>query len=242
MEDTLLDLANTLLLDEDFERAHNFLRFYNLTYPKKHSREARVFLTSCCSLVFCRLLRGEIEDIGWRLCNAYINSTQEAVECWGDDDESNLQVAMTSALVLLRVWLEKFHESATDDQKSKLKIVTANLCLLVSNPSVTLLKRACSLQTLRVPHFEDAEEVLLGPHSKTIDYLFRLGCPLALPDELEESLPNLVVRTLYENAENLLEVERMDGMECVNILEGHGLQVDWGPIEHMRGAIQSTNL
>jgi hypothetical protein len=213
-----------------------------LTYRKKHSREDRIFLTSCCSLVFCRLLYEELEEMEWRLRESYCNSIQEALECWQDDDGSNFDVAMTSALALLRVWLERFHESATDSQKSAIKIVTANLCLQVNNPSETLLKRACSEQNLAVPHLADAEEVVLGPHAKTANYLLTMGYPLALPDELDEPLPNAVVRFLYNNSRNLSDWERRDALGCLSVLEEHGFQPDWAPIEHMRSTLENTNL
>lgn len=242
MNKTLVDVADTLLEEEDFNRACNFLRFYNLTYRKKHSREDRIFLTSCCSLIFCRLLYEELEEMEWRLSQAYCNSIQEALECWRDDDESNFEVAMTSALALLRVWLERYRDSATDSQKSVIKVVTATLCLLVNNPSVTLLKRACRQQSLVVPHLEDPEEVVLGPHAQTVDYLLTLGCPLALPDEWDEPLPNAVVRFLYNNSQNLSDWERRDALGCLNVLEEHGFQPEWTPIEHMRGILENTNL
>lgn len=241
MNETLIDLADILLREEDFQRAFSFLNFYNTTYRNKHSREERIFLTSCCSLVFCRLLSEELEGMEGRLTQAYTNSIQEALECWRDDEVDNFEVSMTSALALLRVWLERFHEGATDRGKSAIKVVTANLCLLVSNPSVTLLKRACSQQSLIVPHLEDVEEVVLGPHGKTINYLLTLGCPLALPDDWEEPLPNSVVRFLYDNAQNLSDWERRDAMECLNVLEEHGFQADWEPIQHMRGILENTN-
>ena len=70
MDETLIDIVDTLLgeyMGEEevgnVNRAESFLSFYNLTYEKKHSREEKVFLTSCCSLVFCKVLPAmELDD------------------------------------------------------------------------------------------------------------------------------------------------------------------------------------
>jgi hypothetical protein len=246
MEETLVDVANTLLwehMDNEYlgttESLKAFLEFYQLTRNKKHSREGRVFLSACCSKIFSDILSELTEYQRDLLHSAYVSCVMDTIECWRADDTDNFELAIKCCLALLRVWIDRVEGTATDNEKTVIRILTSNLCLFVTNPDCTLLMHACKHVGLVVPHVFGFTEMVFTPNLKTIEFILSLNCPLALPEEEDEPLPNVIVRNAarYRWSGSYAR----EAMRCVSLLEEKGLRLNWEPIEDLREFVEGIS-
>ena len=242
MEQTLVDIVNILLgehMDDEYlgstDRLEAFLEFYEITRNKKHSPEGKVFLSACCSYIFSEVIQNLNDYHRDMLQSAYVNCIMNTIECWRADDTANFELSMKCCLALLRVWLDRVQETASDNEKSTVRIITSTLCLFVANPDYALLMYACKHVELVVPHVWRFANILYTPTRNVIEFILSLSCPMALPEEEDEPLPNVIVRNAYEHG--WPDMYAREAMECVTLLELKGFRLNWEPIENLRNFV-----